>query len=155
MSQGRKTTAGRAPCSCWSNVRSNSGDKLAGFVVLLGSLLLGCGPTAYEGRTAMVSGKVTLNGAALPAGNVLLMADDGHAASAVVAEDGSYSTQARPGQYQVAVTPPEIVDPLAAAGNAAEPKLVNIPPRYRDVGSSQLSVTLAEGDNQFDIPLSK
>lgn len=157
MSQGWRTAPRRGPCKRWSHdrLRSNSRSsvKFAGLTILLGSLLLGCGPQAYEGRTAVVSGKVSLNGAVLPAGNVLFMDDDGHAASAIVAEDGSYTTRARPGQYKVAVTPPELIDPLTSTDSMAQ--RVNIPKRYHDVGLSELAVQLKEGDNQFDIPLSK
>ena len=153
MSQSWKTIQRLGPCKRWPSAGSTSGGKSAGLAILLASLLLGCGPRAYEGRTATVSGKVSLNDAALPAGNVLFMADDGHAASAKVAEDGSYSTQARPGQYKVAVTPPELIDPLTSTDPIA-PR-VNIPARYRDVGRSELTVTLEEGENQYEIPLSK
>lgn len=117
------------------------------------ALEAGCAPQAYEGRTAKVSGKVTLGDAAVSAGNVLFMMEDGHAASTVLGTDGTYSTECRPGTYKVAVTPPELVDPLAASGNSQA--RVSIPNRYQDLGTSGLTIDLKEGDNRFDIPLKK
>lgn len=119
-------------------------------VVLLG---LGCVQQPYEGRTAVVTGKVSLNDVPVSVGNILFMMEDGHAATAALGTDGTYSSQCRPGQYKVAVTPPELIDPLASAGNAAS--RVVIPTRYQDLGSSGLSVELKEGDNRFDIRMTK
>jgi len=121
-------------------------------VWVLCGLIAGCGPQAYEGRTATVSGKVTLNEVALSAGNVLFMMEDGHAASAAISTDGTFATNCRPGNYKVAVTPPELIDPLAGGGAAGR---VAIPSRYQDLGSSGLTAELKEGGNEFNIKLAK
>lgn len=127
--------------------------RLQWFIPLLMLCGVGCGEQSYEGRSAVVKGNVLLGGAPLTSGNVLFMMDDGHAATSPLAPDGSYSTQCRPGKYKVAVTPPELVDPLAAASNPA--KAVSIPSRYQDLGTSGISFDVKEGDNQFEIKLEK
>lgn len=127
--------------------------RLKWFIPLLMLFGVGCGEQSYEGRSAVVKGNVLLGGAPLTSGNVLFMMDDGHAATSPLASDGTYSTQCRPGKYKVAVTPPELIDPLAAASNPA--KKVSIPSRYQDLGTSGISFDVKAGDNQFEIKLEK
>ena len=127
--------------------------RLQWFIPFLMLFGVGCGEQTYEGRSAVVKGNVLLSGAPLSAGNVLFMMEDGHAATSPLAADGTYSTQCRPGKYNVAVTPPELVDPLAAASNPA--KMASIPRRYQDLGTSGLSFDAKAGNNQFDIKLEK
>jgi len=114
---------------------------------------MGCSASPYEGRTAKVSGKVSLDGSPISVGNVLFMMEDGHAASCPIGADGFFATECRPGKYKVAVSPPELIDPLSSGGgNAAR---VAIPNRFQDLGTSGLSVELKAGDNTYDIPLAK
>ncbi len=113
----------------------------------------GCSTQPYEGRSAKVAGRVTLGGSPLTAGNVLFMMDDGHAANSPLGSDGTYSVDCRPGKYKVAVTPPELIDPLAASGEKGARVL--IPNKYLDLGNSGLIVELKPGDNTYDIPMSK
>ena len=128
---------------------------------LLGLLMVtvaGCAKLGDE-RSAVVSGKVTLAGAALQAGTVLFMTDDGHAASNDLASDGRYTVRCRPGRYKVAVTPPPPSDPLATpAGTAASqnaPPSQAIPKRYQELASSGLTVDARAGTNTFDISLTR
>ena len=93
-----------------------------------------------------------MDGTAITAGNVLLMMEDGHAASSPIGADGTYATECRPGKYKVAVSPPELIDPLAGGGKAAR---VTIPNRFQDLGTSGLTVEVKAGDNTFDISMTK
>jgi len=120
-------------------------------------LVLASGCSGSGSQHAVVSGKVTLSGAPVAAGTVLLMTDDGKAASAELKADGTYLLQAQPGRFKVAVTPPPPPDPLAASGStpaaAASANAAPIPKRYHDFGSSGLTVEVKKGNNTFDIPL--
>jgi hypothetical protein len=123
---------------------------------LLVAILAGCAKPADE-RSAVVSGQVTVAGAALQAGTVLFMTDDGHAASDDLAPDGRYTVRCRPGNYKVAVTPPPPIDPLATPASAAasQNKLDSspIPKRYQELAKSGLTVDARAGNNNFDISL--
>jgi len=117
-------------------------------------LLAGCFSGSGERRSGTVSGKVTLDGAALAAGTVLFMTEDGHGATADIQPDGSYTLQCRPDQYKVAVSPPTASDPLAGP-NASSQSAGAIPAKYHDVATSSLSTEVKEGENTFDISLAR
>jgi len=125
---------------------------------LLIAILTGCAKPADD-RSAVVSGKVTLGGAALKAGAVLFMTEDGHAAGIDLTPDGRYTVRCRPGRYKVAVTPPPPSDPLATPAGAAAsqhaPTSLAIPKRYQDLASSGLTVDARAGNNTFDIALTR
>ncbi len=137
--------------SCLS--RSATCHRSLGYIALAVIAVIGCSPQPYEGRTAKVSGNVSLGGAAVTTGNVLLMMEDGHAANCAIGSDGAYASECRPGKYKVAITPPELIDPLAGASGGAG--RVSIPTRYQDLGTSGLTVELKAGDNTFDIAMNK
>jgi hypothetical protein len=126
--------------------------RAALFVLMVSA---GCSGST-DGPTAKVSGKVTLAGAPVPAGTVLFMTDDGQAATAELGADGAYVVQCRPGAFKVSVSPPPPPDPLAGpAASTASSSAQPIPPRYRDLGRSGLTIEVQEGDNQFDISLTR
>jgi hypothetical protein len=132
-------------------------DEIAAVAVLLLGLLLlaGCADSS-EKRLATVSGKVTLAGAPVAAGTVLFMTDSGNAASAEIGEGGSYSTLCQPGKYKVSVAPPPPPDPLAASTSGRQTTSAPpIPKKYHDLASSGLSVEVNDGENQFDIALTR
>jgi hypothetical protein len=127
-------------------------------ILLSMALLAGCSKSSDE-RSAVVSGKVTLGGAPVTAGSVLFMTDDGHAATAELAPDGGYMLRCRPDRFKVAVTPPPPTDPLTSS--AAVPASGTptsgpaIPKRYHDFGTSHLTVEIKDGNNTFDIALTR
>jgi hypothetical protein len=125
---------------------------------LLMAILIGCAKSADE-RSAVISGKVTVAGAALQSGAVLFMTDDGHAAGNDLTSDGRYSVRCRPGRYKVAVTPPPPADPLATPAGTTAPRHAPtgpaIPKRYQDLASSGLTVDARAGNNTFDIVLTR
>ena len=125
-----------------------------GIWLLAIAFLAGCSSSSEERRSGTVSGKVTLDGAALAAGTVLFMTEDGHGATADLQPDGTYTLQCRPDQYKVAVSPPPPPDPLAGGG-AAPAAAVDIPTKYHDFAKSGLTTEVKEGENTFDISLTK
>jgi hypothetical protein len=120
------------------------------------ALLVGCSKSSDE-YSAVVSGKVTLGNSAVAAGTVLFMTEGGHAATAELASDGTYTLRCRPDRFKVAVTPPPPPDPLATPANAPPSRLPSstspIPKRYHDFGTSGLTIEAKEGNNTFDIAL--
>ena len=109
--------------------------------------MTGCSESP-EGRSSVVTGKVTLGGAPVSTGTVLFMTEGGHAATAELEPDGTYTVQCRPDHFKVAVTPPSDPDPEAATdGNAPKPKSSGqaIPRKYRDLSSSGLNFEVKEG----------
>ena len=118
---------------------------------------MAAGCSGSPSQSSVVSGRVAIGGTPLIAGTVLLITDDGRAASADVQPDGSYRAQAQPGRYKVAVNPPPAPDPLASPARSPPPRPVTgtptIPKRYHDFGTSGLSVELKPGNNAFDILL--
>lgn len=128
-----------------------AGARWGMFLLTLASVA-GCSNDG--GRSAMVSGKVTLANAPVTAGTVLFINEGGHAASAELQPDGTYTLHCRPDRYQVAVTPPPPADPLASSGAAVTPQ-ADIPAQYQDFARSGLSTEVKPGNNTFDIPLAK
>jgi len=122
------------------------------------ALVASCSKSSDE-RSAVVSGKVTLGGAAVTAGTVLFMTDGGHAATAELTSDGAYTLRCRPDRFKVAVTPPAPIDPLAAPASAPPSRPTSstspIPKRYHDFGTSGLTIEVKEGNNTFDIALTQ
>jgi hypothetical protein len=140
-------TLGRNRGTCW------------GWQTLLLALpiLAGCS-NSPSGPPSAVTGKVTLAGAPLTAGTVLLMTETGNAASAEVRPDGSYALRCNPDRFQVAVTPPAPIDPLTVpvgTPTSSSPSQPSIPKKYHDFGTSGLSVDVKKGNNTFDIVLSR
>jgi len=120
------------------------------------AMLAGCSQPAAV--PAVVAGKVTLGGVPLTAGGVLFMNDAGDAASAELAADGTYTLQCKPARYKVAVTPPAPIDPLGTPAGApprpASPAPA-VPKRYHELATSGLTCEVKEGNNTFDIPLTR
>lgn len=115
-------------------------------------LSIGCDA---EQRTSTVVGRVTLDDQPLSSGSILLLSDLGDSGGAEVQSDGTFTLACNPGTYHVAVMPVAVkagvdglpVDPTQA-GNAVE-----IPKMYQDVGSSEITVEVTEGENTLDVPL--
>ena len=125
-------------------------------LLLSAVLLAGCFGTGAA-PFSVVSGKVTLAGTPLTAGSLLLMTDDGQAATVELGPDGGYTVHCHPGNFKVAVTPPPPVDPLSVpAGTAPPPSNQSIIPRkYQDFASSGLSIDVKAGDNTYNISLTR
>ena len=133
---------------------------LCAAVLMLSS---GCGGT-NDGKVD-VSGKVTLDGAAVEGATVTIRADGGEYGSGRTRADGTYTMRLKPGEYKVQITKKDIspVDPAKIASgsgpdakapsqNAAPPKDL-LPKKYGAYSSSGLtvSVTGAMADCNFDL----
>jgi hypothetical protein len=110
------------------------------------------GPT-----TGTVSGKVTLQGQALPAGVVVFSNTKlGVGASAKLDSTGAYKVDQplRTGEYEVAVQPPPPPAPHEMPATGAPPApSVQIPPQYQSPGTSGLKATIKEGASTADFNL--
>ena len=130
--------------------------------VLLGILaiwMVGCGKDKMIGR---VFGKVTFQGQPVSEGLILFVdREQGIHMSAKIGPDGSYELKLAEdyglpvGTYRVLVTPP-LIEGSEIGPLGPRPKTViydNLPTKYRNQQTSGLSLTVKEGDNQFDIDM--
>jgi len=124
-----------------------------------------------EGATGTVSGKVTYDGKAIPAGSAIVFVNEkyGIPATGTIAADGQYQLQMRgtpeilAGEYKIGVTPPVSSDSQAEdeeamkalmegkATPAADPP--PFPERYFAPETSGVVFQLKEGPNTFDLDM--
>ena len=113
--------------------------------------LIGCDSARTLGR---VSGRVSLDGQ--PCGGLIVVfacAEQRAFITAAVGEDGRYTVQMAEGYGLPLGTYEVSIRPAPPANWDRPPRTVQIPSRYRDAKSSGLNLTVEEGDNQFDIPM--
>jgi hypothetical protein len=121
--------------------------------------------------TGSVSGKVTLKGQTLTAGDVTFLGADQKPASSPIQPDGTYTiSQVAVGPAKVAVTPPikaasmprgmkmdpgAIGGPAGSAATAAasQGKPPSIPEQYLDPNKSGVVCTVQRGTQEFNIDL--
>lgn len=108
------------------------------------SLVAGCGESR---KTAIVSGRVTLNGKLVQRGAVVFMAEDGsYSESARIRASGDYRANKAPlGQAKVAIVIPE------SPGADATPR--EVPESIGNPETSGIQFDVMEGENSFDITL--
>jgi hypothetical protein len=134
-------------------------------VLLPASFLFGCGSSAPP--SAVLEGKVTVDGAPANSGMVRVTAENGTVTGGMIEPDGSYRIVGLPvGAVKITVSPPEIGEPMPASGKTPPltgmsdptPKKVDnpvpIPSKYGDKSTSGLTTTLKNGTNNFPIALS-
>ncbi|MDY3553146.1 hypothetical protein R5W24_002238 [Gemmata sp. JC717] len=126
--------------------------------------VLAAAPGCSGQKPQNVSGVVTLNGKPLTSGVVRFHGTGDRMATANIQPDGTFvATDVMPGEVKVAVT-----ESLIAAGgaratpNAAksqglsapeQPKRVAIPPKYKDVNTSNLNYTITPSMANLEIAL--
>jgi hypothetical protein len=120
--------------------------------------LCGCGKGEIRGR---VSGKVTSQGHTVSNGMVFFgNFQKGIHAAAKLSADGSYEVKTLKGvglplgTYKVFLSPAPKTSkgaPLDEAPQVEEGS--DIPPKYSNPGTSGLTLTVAEGENRFDIAM--
>ena len=127
-------------------------------LVLTVTVLAGCKQLEPIGR---IRGRVTFQGKPVTEGLVVFSnTQKGVFMTAAIDKDRNYvvTSAAGPGiplgQYQVTVTPP--IDEPKLGPNFEPPPIKsfpNIPGRYRDVKTSDLSLEVKEGDNLFNVQM--
>lgn len=114
-------------------------------------LLASCGPDGP--RRYRVTGKVTWEGAPLPAGDILLTPTNGGIPDAGKIKDGAYDMLATEGAKQVAIIAVREVGPIDPSMGMARRENY-IPPRYNDATTLTLNVS-PDGTNSFDFALTE
>ncbi|HTU94054.1 MAG TPA: hypothetical protein VMF69_28495 [Gemmataceae bacterium] len=135
------------------------------FTGVLAAAICGCG-----GGTGTVEGKVTVDGKPAVGATVIFSGGENRSEMAVVRDDGTYQAPRVPvGPVKVALMPAMMLGmgrgPLAAKGGKSDmekvPKSAQpsspppaIPKRYTDVRTSDLTLTVKGGRNEFNIEMS-
>ncbi|MBM4068373.1 MAG: carboxypeptidase regulatory-like domain-containing protein [Planctomycetes bacterium] len=122
----------------------------------------GCG----GGSTSTVTGKVKLDGKIVPAGTVTFMNEQHKSVqSSVIGSDGTYSISIAPGNCKITVMVPKAgemgggmkMDPakMGAGGKVAAKgtEAVDVPPKYRDMKTTPLTVNVEAGQKTHDIDM--
>ena len=117
-----------------------------------GLLLSGCEPTGVEREMATVSGKVTLNGEPLDGGRVVFAHVEGPGAAADIQSGGTYTVEVAVGQNGVCID--HRAEPVVAPGRP-EPLLGEslVPEKYVSAQTSDLSLDVKSGKNEFNIEM--
>ena len=132
------------------------------FFVLCVSLLAGCGePKTDRGTLGALTGTVSFKGEPITEGVVHFShTSKGYGATAPIGENGMYEVKSEMGglpvgEYKVSVVPPMVLKDFGPNTPKSEvPKEVdNIPTKYRSPSTSGLTVTIKEGENNFDISM--
>lgn len=128
-------------------------------LAVLAMVAPGCQEQEQLGR---VYGRVTFQGEPITEGILVFSnAQQGIHMTADLAPDGTYELQNAGGfglplgTYQVAVNPP-IPEPPVMGAPSPPPKpksFTDIPPKFRELDTSGLSITVVEGENRFDIDM--
>lgn len=106
-----------------------------------------------------VHGKVTYKGEPAPVGaTIAFVSASGAAGSGNIGADGTYSVTASlpVGIYTVIISPPANVLSPAEAMRASQPggvtdKYPNIPPKYRAAATSNSSLEIKPGKNEYNL----
>jgi hypothetical protein len=116
-------------------------------------LLSGCGGNA--GPTGTVSGKVTLDGDAVAAGEIGFISAEGFSAVTEIGSGGSFTiVEKMPvDTYTVTVSPPAITEAPGEGGDTVEMAASDVPEGYWDEGTSDISKDITEGENTLTIEL--
>lgn len=131
--------------------------RCAGGVALAVTLgLTGCGPS-----TGKLAGKVTLDDTPLVGGKVHVCRIDeaGHVlstSSAEVAADGTYtSPDVSTGPAKILVQGPPLVFPMSGPPPGWQPPVDPVPLRYRQLETTDLTVVVTGGVQQYPIAIRK
>ena len=126
---------------------------LSGFVFLMA----GCGGEP-EIPTGQVKGKVSYEGTPLAEGVISFYSSElGVGASADLTGQGEYeiTEPIKTGTYAVTILPPPEAPPQDAIPVSTKKEYKNIPQKYRDPQKSELTFSISEGENTFDVNMTK
>ena len=135
--------------------------------------MVGCETGGLSGPTGTVSGKITYNGAPVPAGSTVNFTHDetSMAATGVTGADGSFTLQMQgegevlAGSYKILVSPPvqpqagpenpEAYEAMMTGGDAAaaEQPTGPFPQKYQATATSGETFTVKEGPNTYDLDM--
>jgi hypothetical protein len=133
------------------------------FKVLVALLALGWAGCSRGPAVGEVSGKVTFAGKPVPEGRITFInAAKGHAAEAVLQQDGSYAVVTPEGglvigDYVVLINPLIVVDrsnPHSPPAPVEKPA-PDIPEKYRNQGRTPLRATVHKGPNTFNFDMTR
>ena len=130
------------------------------FAVLfaVGVITPGCGPGEPVAR---MSGTVTYQSEPVAEGLIVLSNPRQGVYITASIVDGAYEVKTSkhgvpPGDYHVAITPPLVDHPVGPILERPKPAAyANIPPRYRDEGTSGFTAQLEDGNNVVDFDMTK
>jgi hypothetical protein len=131
------------------------------FVSILPGLFLFLSLPGCGGKKSVpvgeVFGKVTFQGKPVDEGRVTFMNKEaGTDDEALLSPDGTYTIKAVPvGEYKITIIPlivRERADPKGPVVGVEKPA-PNIPPKYRNSGTTDLTATVKEGKNELNFDL--
>jgi hypothetical protein len=134
---------------------------VAQFVVFASAFVAVVAGCSSGPRTGQVEGKVTFEGKPVTEGLVtFLNPKEGGAAEAEIKPDGTYVVKKGVvvGGYLVVITPPMHLvdtDPGKSPPAPVEKPAPNIPPKYRQQGTTILKAEVIEGKNVFNFDMTK
>jgi len=149
-------------------------DGKRGWQLAIGSLVLVLGVTGCARRlpeTARVTGRVTLQGKAVPSGRIVFYPEKGRPAMGTIEADGQYRlTTFAPndgailGQHRVTIEAKRLINPNAPKSAEEEfrgglgpntPVEIKwlVPEKYAQQETSPLAVEVKRGINQLDFPI--
>jgi hypothetical protein len=125
-------------------------------LLLLAVTAAGCPSGGDQREMALVKGKVTFNGAALPAGGVnsrvVFEHKEGPVAVGEIKPDGTYEATVAVGENGVKVEHAEdMIYPAEGRTGMPMPGKDLIPSKYAHVDTSGLKYTVKSGDQNYDI----
>lgn len=112
-------------------------------------LAAGCGS---EKPTGTLTGTVSCNGSTVHSGNVNLISTAGDGAMAKIAENGTFKVDGPlpAGEYRVYLSAP-VPEPLPPGQKPPKVPKFEVPPKFTDVATTKMTVTVKPGPN--DVPL--
>lgn len=115
---------------------------------------IGCGSSGPDVELATVKGNVTLNGEKVTAGNVVFFNTNGFNESVPITAEGTYTVQAALGETEVFINhrEPDIMPPDGRPGMPMPGKSL-VPEMYANGATSGLKLTVAPGENTFNIEM--
>lgn len=132
------------------------------WVLVLTALVLGCSSSPPK---SSVTGKVTLNGKPVTAGQISFIPPDGHSYQAEIQPDGSYRVdEVFPGECVVLIYPPPVNEPekhmrIKELQGKEEPKAPAkapaFPPKYSELTQTDLRFTVNPGENSYNPELKR
>lgn len=120
--------------------------------LLVAAAVLMAGGCSREKAAGTVAGKVTYNGLPVSAGSVNFISTSGVAASSKIDASGNFRIEEplQAGEYKVFISPPA-QEPTAPGTKATAAEKFEVPPKFREPGTSGIVVTVKAGKNEVPV----